>query len=186
MNDQTLVKGLSEGSEQAYREVFVRYFEPLCFFANKYLNDLDASRDLVQELMSYLYENRDKIAINESLKSFLYRSVANRSLNLLKHYDVRKRHHEIIRDRSDIHYQDEDIEFSELQARINRLMDDLPTECGRIFRMSRVDQLSNQEIADKLNISKRTVETQISKALKVFRKALKIMILQFILEKFLL
>lgn len=184
MTDEKLLRGISRGEEEAFRNLFQTYFEPLTFYANRYLKDLDSARDLVQDVMSHIYENREKLEIRESLKAFLYRSVANRSLNLLKHEEVKQRHHAIIKDRSDEHYQDGDIEFSELQAKINRLMLSLPPECGRIFRMSRMEHMSNQEIADELNISKRTVETQISKALKVFRQALKLLFLDFFLQNF--
>lgn len=184
LTDEKLLRGINRGEEEAFKQLFQTYFEPLTFYANRYLKDLDSSRDLVQEVMSYIYENRENLDIRESFKAFLYRSVANRSLNLLKHEEVKQRHHAIIKERSDEHYQNGEMELSELQAKINRLMLSLPTECGRIFRMSRMDHKSNQEIADELGISKRTVETQISKALKVFRKALKLLLLQFFLENF--
>lgn len=182
MDEALLLKGISSGDEEAYKHLFYNYFEPLTFFANKYLKDLDASRDMVQEVLSHLYEHRSEIQINESLKSFLYRSVANRSLNVLKHEEVKARHHSFIKENSDESHQENLIELSELEAKIHRLMADLPPECRRVFHMSRMEYKSNQEIADALNISKRTVETQISKALKIFRTALKIMMIEFFLK----
>ncbi len=184
MTDEQLLQGLYDGSEEAYRKLFFTYFEPLTFYANKYLNDIDASCDMVQEVMTYVYENRETLRITESLKSFLYRAVANRSLNVLKHEEVKVRHHAIIKERSDETLDEDTIETSELEAKINRLMDELPEGCRRVFMMSRVEGKSNQEIADELSISKRTVETQVSKALKVLRNALKIMILEIILRNF--
>ncbi len=182
MTDEQLLQGLYDGSEEAYRNLFFTYFEPLTFYANKYLNDWDASRDMVQEVMSHLFENRATIEINESLKSFLYKAVGNRSLNVLRHEEVKSRHHSIIKSHSDEISEDDSMELSELEARINKLMNELPEACQRIFRMSRIEEKSNQEIADELNLSKRTVETQISKALKFFRNTLKIMIIQIIIK----
>lgn len=184
MTDEQLLQGLYNGSEDAYRKLFFTYFEPLTYYAHKYLNDMDASRDMVQEVMSYVYENRETLRITESLKSFLYRAVANRSLNIIKHEEVKQRHHKIIKERSDEMLEEDTIETSELEAKINRLMAELPEGCRKVFVMSRVDGKSNQEIADELNISKRTVETQVSKALKTLRNALKIILLQIILENF--
>ena len=184
VTEEQLLSGIYSGNEEAYRKLFYTYFEPLSFYANKYLNDMDAARDMVQEVMSHIYENRETLRINESLKSFLYRSVSNRSLNVLKHEEVKTRHHTIIRERSDETFDEDLMETSELQAKINRLMDELPDACRQVFIMSRIEEKSNQEIADELNISKRTVETQISKALKVLRNALKIIILEIILKNF--
>lgn len=184
MTDEQLLQGIYEGQEEAYRKLFYTYFEPLTFYANRYLHDLDASRDMVQEVMSHIFETRSTLQINESLKSFLYRAVANRSLNVLKHEEVKTRHHAIIKERSGDYTDEDAMETSELQARINRLMDELPEACQRIFKMSRLEEKSNQEIADELNISKRTVETQISKALKTLRNALKIIVIEIILKNF--
>lgn len=184
MTDDELLQGLKKGEEKAYHQLFQHYFEPLTFYANRYLKDLDAARDLVQEVMSQLYEKRESLEIRESLKAFMYRSVANRSLNVLKHEEVKQRHHAVIKEQADPYFQQDEIELSELQARINQLMHALPPECGRIFRMSRLEHKSNSEIAEELGISKRTVETQISKALKIFRKALKLLILEFLLQNF--
>lgn len=176
------MQGIYNGEEKAFKLLFETYFEPLTFYANSYLRDMDEARDMVQGVMSHLFENRHSITINESLKSFLYRSVANRSLNVIKHEEVKSRHHEIIKSQGSEIDEEDVIETSELQARINKLMDELPEACQRIFKMSRVEEKSNQEIADELNLSKRTVETQISKALKVLRNALKIIIIQIILK----
>ncbi len=184
MEERDLVENLKEGKEAAYKHLFYNYFEPLCFYAHGYLKDMDAARDLVQEVFSYIYENRADLSIRESLKAYLYRSVGNRSLNLLKHFEVRERHHRDIGERADHLYQDEQIELAELQARINKAIDELPPQCAKIFRMNRFEHKSNAEIASELNISKRTVETQISNALKVLRSVLKMAFINFLLDFF--
>ncbi len=182
LSENTLITNLKLGKEAAYKELFFTYFEPLTLYAKKYLGDLDTAQDVVQEVFSYLFENRESLAITESLKSFLYKSVGNRSLNLLKHEGVKDRNHSLIKHNSSEAFEEDFMELSELEVRISKLIDTLPPECARIFRMSRMEQKSNQEIADALNISKRTVETQISKALKVLRTALKMMLIQIILR----
>jgi RNA polymerase sigma-70 factor (family 1) len=184
LSEEELLQGIKDGSEEAYKKLFFNYFEGLTFFANKYLRDMDAAQDVVQEVFSYLYEQRDTLLISTSLKSFLYKSVTNKSLNILKHEGVKQRNHAHIKETSSEGFEEDALETAELEAKINQLIDELPTECARIFRMSRMDQKSNQEIADELNISKRTVETQISKALKTLRSALKIIIIEIILKNF--
>jgi RNA polymerase sigma-70 factor (ECF subfamily) len=76
------------------------------------------------------------------------------------------------------------MELTELEVKIAKTIDQLPDQCKRIFKLSRYEHKSNQEIADELEISKRTVETQISKALKVLRASLKLIILEFFLNFF--
>lgn len=184
MKDQLLLEGIYAGREEAYKSLFLLYFEPLTLFANKYLNDIDLSKDMVQEVFGQLYEKREQIQIEESLKSFLYRAVNNRCLNSLKRDSMKDRHHKVIKLHSrEDHYEDV-METAELESKIRQLMNSLPGECQRIFKMSRLEHKTNQEIADALQISKRTVETQISKALKIFREGLKIIILNFLFKIF--
>lgn len=183
-NEAELLEGLKNGSEQAYKQLFTNYFEPLTYFANKYLADIEASQDLVQEVFTKVYEKRSSLHITLSLKSFLYRSIANASLNEIKHQKVKQRHHDVILDRATKEVTDQQIETAELELKIQRSIDSLPPQCARIFKMSRFEEMSNQEIADTLNISKRTVETQISKALKSLHKVLYFIFLQLILKNF--
>jgi RNA polymerase sigma-70 factor (ECF subfamily) len=179
-----ILNGLKQGDEESYKQLFFTYFEPLTYYANKYLGDLDSAQDVVQEVFTYLFENKENLLISESLKSFLYKSVGNRSLNILKHEDVKNRNHALIKQQGSEFGDDDLIETAELEARILRLLDELPPACSQIFKMSRLEHKSNQEIADALDISKRTVETQISNALKVLRSALKIMLIEIILKNF--
>ncbi len=181
---QELLDALKEGKEEAYRQVFFEHFEPLTYFANKYLNDWDASRDVVQEVFSQLYEKRQSLDISTSLKSYLYRSVSNRSLNTIKSQKTHSRHHEILKSAADDLTEERGIELNELELQIHKVIDTLPDQCRHIFRLSRFEHKTNDEIANELGISKRTVETQISKALKTLRNSLKIIILQFFLDFF--
>lgn len=183
-NKEDIIEGLKRGDEQSYKDLFYNYFQPLTYFANKYLKDLDLSKDLVQGVFTQIYEKRSELNINSSLKSYLFQSVANRSINQLKSEKIHNKHHEEIKHGMDESYQDEHLETLELEAKINRIVNGLPTQCQRIFKLSRFEHKTNQEIADELGLSKRTVETQISKALKVLRQALAILILEFSLRFF--
>lgn len=179
-----ILEGLKRGDEATYKSLFFTHFEPLTYYANKYLGDMDSAQDVVQEVFTYLFEHKESLLISESLKSFLYKSVSNRSLNVLKHENVKSRNHALIKQKGSEADEEDWMETAELEARILKLMDTLPPACSEIFKMSRLEHKSNQEIADALNISKRTVETQISKALKVLRSALKIMLIEIILKNF--
>jgi RNA polymerase sigma-70 factor (ECF subfamily) len=165
-----MLEGIRKGQESAYRELFREYYRPLTVFALRYVNDLDQARDLVQDLFVHLYENRAAIQINTSLRAYLFQSVRNRCLNYLDQQKSRREHQDKIR----ISALKEDnleaeIERNELEHRIFQIVDKLPDQCKKIFLLNRVKGLRNEEIAQQLGISKRTVETQISKALKVLK-----------------
>jgi len=173
-DDIELLKGIAQGDEAAYKELFLRYYAQLVVFARKVVNDDDLARELVQDVIVTFYEKRKEIKIHSSLKAHLYQSVRNRCLNQIKHSQIRRDHHANIYQtkKNDEAYIEDKLQETELEQRIFSVIQSLPTQCRRIFEMSRFDGTSNQEIADKLDLSKRTVETQISKALKVLRTQL--------------
>jgi RNA polymerase sigma-70 factor (family 1) len=170
-----MIKGLRSGRESAYEQLFKEYYKPLTVFATGYLENLESGKEIVQELFVYLYEKRKKLVITTSLKSYLYRSVKNRCLNHIKHQQVRKKHQDRMKpDKQESENLEDKIRETELEYMVSKIVDQLPPRCKRIFIMSRVSGLSNREIAEQLAISKRTVETQISNALKVLREKLEI------------
>lgn len=171
MNEQDLIKGLEKGSEAAFEELFNNYYSSLVAFAYKIISDDDLARELVQDVFVQFYEKRESIGIHTSLKAHLYQSVRNRCLNYLKRQTLIRGHHQVIFDEtkeSEAYYHDA-IEQNELEVKLYNLIKALPEKCREVFEMSRFEGISNQDIAEKLEISKRTVETQISKALKYLR-----------------
>jgi RNA polymerase sigma-70 factor (ECF subfamily) len=169
-----LLRGMERGEEAAFRSLFDLYYQRLVTFAYRFTGDMDSARSVVQDVFVMLYDKRDTIRIHTSLKSHLFQSVRNRSLNLVKHEKMKREHHARMALELDEGVMPGDsLEVVELQMSIARVVDELPGQCQKIFRMSRQDGTPNQEIADKLSISKRTVETQISKALKRIREDLK-------------
>jgi RNA polymerase sigma-70 factor (ECF subfamily) len=133
------------------------------------LGDRDASESLVQDVFVNIWEKRKRIEIR-SLKGFLVVTVRNRCTNELKHQKVVREF-----EKSDAVAQD--MEWPKYNEtiyldRINQVIDELPTQRQRIFRMSRMDGLKYREIAEKLNISPKTVEVQMGKALKYLREKL--------------
>jgi RNA polymerase sigma-70 factor (family 1) len=168
-----MIKGLRSGRESAYEQLFKDFYKPLTVFANSFVKDLETGKEIVQDLFVHLYEKRKTLAITTSLKSYLYQSVRNRCLNHLKHQQVQKMHHDQMKPELDFSDNLEDkIRETELEHMVSKVVDQLPPKCKRIFIMSRVTGLSNGEIAEQLELSKRTVETQISNALKVLREKL--------------
>ena len=172
--EKYIIEGLRSGRESAYRQLFDQYYQKLVVFAYKYLEDLESARDIVQEFYLYLYESRHSISIQTSLKSYLYSAMKNRCLNQVKHEQVKEKHRNM--SRSEANVSDPDLEeimdAVELEARVYEIVSKLPEKCRQIYIMSRVDGNRNRDIADELNLSVRTVETQISKALKFLKNSL--------------
>lgn len=167
-----LQQELSQGSEKAFEEVFQVYFKVLTVFSKKFVLDLSIAEDLVQEVLLKLYENRRSIQFHTSLKAFLFQSVRNKSIDYLRSVKSKSEHHDqmkLLSIAESTNWNDT-MEQTELEERIAKAISALPDQCQVIFKMSRFDGKRNQEIAEELDISKRTVETQVSNALKRLRK----------------
>lgn len=174
MTEQKLLDNIKKGTEESYKQLFDKYYLQLTIYANKFVNDLDQSRELVQDLFVRIYEKRDQINIHTSLKAHLYQSIRNSCINYIKQRQTQATHHENIKyinNGSDINISEQILE-TELEYQVLHALKQLPDQCRKVFQMNRFEGLKNQEIADRLSISKRTVETHISKALKILRKEL--------------
>lgn len=147
----------------------------MCRYAYSILRDQEEAKDITQKIFYKLWDQKDKLEIHTSVKSYLYRIVHNDCINRIKQHRVRKKHNQ------SIVYEDRKIEdgadrpflHSELEEEIERALANLPPRCREVFQMSRMQQLSYAEIAKELNISTNTVETQIVKALRILRVRLK-------------
>jgi len=154
--------------------LFREHFKALAGFANKYVNDVDVAKGVVHEVFMRLWEKRNEIDTKQSVKSYLYTGVYNRSLNYIrdnKKFDKSGEQANIPEQKDNWDISNE-MEAVEIQVKIDRTLEELPEKCRRIFEMSRYEGLKYKEIAEKLNISVKTVETQMSKALKALRKNL--------------
>lgn len=168
-----MIQGLRSGRESSYEQLFRDYYRPLTVFALRYLSDIDLAKELVQDLFVHLYETRRTILISTSLESYLYQSVRNRCLNQIKQWKTRKEHLEKFKSEQELAGDLEaTIEKNELEHAIFNIVSSLPPQCQRVFILSRVKGITNSEIAEQLEISKRTVETHISNALSTLREKL--------------
>lgn len=170
--DTALQQRLSRGDETAFQETFELYFKVLVLFATKFSLDKETAEDLVQDVFVKLYEQKERLQFHSSLKAFLYQSVRNRCIDMIRSSKTREKHHVEIKAGAELEgLNSEDLMLqSELEEKIYHSIGQLPEQCQIIFKMNRFDGKKNQEIAEELNISKRTVETQISKALKRLRE----------------
>jgi RNA polymerase sigma-70 factor (family 1) len=160
-------------SIEKFEELFKRYYAPLVVYACKYVSSIDVAREIVQDFFVRLYEKQHSLSISISVKSYLYRSVFNCCINYLNQKSLQDKHLKSIDlDKDDENSLENEINTVELQYQIYKVIDELPAKCKQIFKMNRIEGLKNEEIASRLNLSKRTVETQISKALKILRRKL--------------
>lgn len=172
---ETIVhKGFRIETKSDFEKIFNAHYSNLCAYANNFLKDVDASEEVVQEVLFKLWTNKDNIIITSSVQSYLFRAVRNASLNLLKHVNIR----EDYKIQNEYEMQDElssedEMIVSELDQKIREAIDQLPIERKKVFILSRYEGLKYSEIADKLNISVSTVENQMVKALKFLREELK-------------
>ena len=168
------VIAISEGNKTEFERLFREYYPILVLYARKYIFDSDTAEEIVQNVFVGLWEKRSDLQVLRSVEAYLYRSVANASLNYIKHRKVVLGYAQ--KKLSDANISDDSafelISANELQLKINDAVGKLPPKRKQIFEMSRYEGLKYKEIADKLSISPKTVEVQISQALKFMRKEL--------------
>lgn len=171
MHDDILIwKLIRQGDEMAFKELFDSYFTPVCRFMNLYLQDRREIEDQALDLFAYVWENRETIRIQLSIKAYLFQSARNRCLNAWRN---RKNYASL--DELEFHpggNMESNLELEELIELIQEAILDLPEKCRNVFVMSRRENRSNKEIADKMGISVKTVEGQITKALKRIKEYL--------------
>ena len=167
MDENNLTILLQQGDKDAYKQLFVKYYSPLCEYASQYISD-DDSEELVQELMLFLW------VIETSLKSYLFISTKHRCLNAIRKNQYHERIHTQIYEKIKDQFEDPDYYFvNELTENIQKAIENLPETYRETFAMSRFGEKTNVQIAEKLGISVKTVEYRISQALKILRLKLK-------------
>ena len=173
-SDSEIIGRIRQGDKQEFEKLFRSSYVSLVRYAKTLIRDHDASEEIVQELFFRLWQDRQTIRIESSLNGYLYRSVHNRALHYLEHQKVVSRHAGEVLAAADMTSEPvtDAIYYHELQARVARVLERLPERCRLIFKMNRFEGLKYIEIADKLAVSLKTVEADMGKALKEFRKAL--------------
>ena len=174
IRDTEIIGRIRKGDIGQFESLFRSSYVSLVKYAKKLIKDQDMAEEMVQDLFFRLWQDREKIKIESSLNGYLFRAVHNKCLHYIEHLKVVERHaqemtsktYESQEDPSDM------LQYKELQSRVARILEQLPDRCGKIFMMNRFEGLKYSEIADKLSISIKTVESNMGKALKEFRKAL--------------
>lgn len=162
------MKRLREGDEYAFAYLLDTYGKSLYFYCNSILKDDVFAEDVVQESFVSLWERRKDFMVLLPIRVFLYQTAKNKCLDLLKHQQVVHKHEsDVIRELSDDSLDEKMIE-EELLGQLYRAVEELPTECARVFKLG-LEGMSNQEIADTLGISIHTVKTQKQRAMSTLK-----------------
>lgn len=163
ISDEVLLNRFYRGEETAFNLIFKRYSTLLYASAYNLFRDKQACEDMVQELFIELWEKRDSLKIR-SLKSFLFVCIKNKALMAIRSGKVMISD-DILSELCSKHETDHTIIVKELAEILNQSINKLPKKCQVVFKLSRIEHLSNREIAEKLNVSIKTVENQMTIAL---------------------
>lgn len=172
--EKDLFEKIKKSDEKAFETLFHSYYRYLCLYATKILKNDSAAEEIVQDFFVKFWEKREHIFVETSIKSYLFRSVKNQCINYVQHNNTKIRHAQNVLAEVENNFSDDDnYPEIDLSRKIEESINSLPEKRKAIFRLSRQDGLKYHEIAKKLNISIKTVETQMSLAIKTLRDKLK-------------
>ena len=174
MDTILIIDNLRKGEHKDFEMLFKEWYVPMCRYAVSILQDDDEAKDVVQKFFCKLWDKHSEIDIRISLQSYLYRSVHNECLNIIKKRKVKADYieyaslSEVNQDKAD-----KQVLINELEENIQKSIAKLSPRCKEIFLLSRVDNMTYSEISKLLDIGVGTVETQMVKALRLLRNELK-------------
>lgn len=173
MNDQVLFQKIKSGDEEAFEIIFRKYYKSLIRFSWGIVKSEAIAEEIVQEIFTNVWEERQRLIIKRSLKSYLFQASKNKSLDYLKHQKIVR---EWSQEKKALHMDkprqnklNNDLHHKILLAEVEEAIKSLPQRRRLIFILSRYQDMTYKEIAEFLDISVNTVETQISRALKTLR-----------------
>jgi len=165
-----LVALIEKGHTSTFTRFYTSYFQKLLLASDKYIKDIYVAEELVQDVFLKIWENPENLSEVKSVKSYLYRTVINSSINYINRQKNIEQHHlKLASELSDKYLIDLD-EENEIIILLRDEIEKLPGQCKKVFKLSRFENLKYKEIAEQLNISEKTVENHIGHALKVLRE----------------
>ena len=173
-DEKDILMRLRNSDKDALKDIFEAFYPSLCHYASHFLVDHDQSEEVVQDLFVRIWEKRETVVVSTSLRSYLFRSVRNQCINLIMHEKVRQNHAKKIRDAIIEDAAEEDYFLEEEKSKaISSAIAALPDKRREIFLLSRQEGLKYQEIANRLQISVKTVEAQMGLAIRFLREKCK-------------
>lgn len=175
LSDHALLGLLKKGNVAAFTEIYNRHWARLYSAAHKRLKSREACQEIVQDLFTSFWVGRKKLRLRNSLEGYLLTAVRYQVFNHIEKELVRRNYRETLLDlpRRTDNSTEETILLNDLNQHLEEELVQLPDKCRQVFELSRKEQKSNKEIALELNISEKTVENHITKALRILRATLK-------------
>lgn len=169
--DQQIASLLVKRDEAAFEQVFKTHYKNLYAYAFTILKNEDEAEETVQQVFFKLWDRSDQLSISGPIAAYLYRAVHNESLNFLKHQKVKEGHrlHVAYTMKNNSEQPQGRMISKELESKFRDALNELPEQCRTVFQLSRFEDMKYKEIADKLDISVKTVENHMGKALKLLR-----------------
>ena len=171
------------GDEKGFKQIFETYYPRLLRFAMEYIGDRHEAENILQNVFMKLWEKRASLPMDTNLNAYLLTMVKNRCMDFLKHQQIVNRYHinrqaELQREMDFNYYaiskfNPEQMDIETLEQLVEKAIGELPEQCRKVFEFSRYNGLKYKEIAERLGISVKTVETHMSNALKTLRITLK-------------
>ena len=171
--DTSLLTAMQNGDRSAFDMLFQKYYSVLCAYCYRFVR-LEDAEEIVQDVMLWLWENRERPIIEYSLKQYLFKAVYHRCMTRIVQNEVKQRADTAYHERMSAMLQDVDIyQINELSRHIQKAINELPPAYKEAFIMHRFRNLSYKEAAELLNVSPQTVDYRIQQALKILRVKLK-------------
>lgn len=171
MNEKSFADKLKQGDEIAYKTLYNNYYEGLCSYVFKLCENKKLSEDIVQEMLLNFFKNRKKINISTSVKSYLFTSARNQFLQHLRKNKIKFDELDTLKWEVISRSANSEVEYNEENSqRLHQYIEELPPRCKEIFIKNKLEEIKYKDIAVELNISIKTVENQMSKALAYLRK----------------
>jgi RNA polymerase sigma-70 factor (ECF subfamily) len=175
MNEQILLDKLKQGDKESFSLLYTTYYKDLVLFGGHFLPDRIACEDIVQSVFLKLWKDRKAVEIETSLKSYLLKAVRNSCLDEIRHKHIVYEHESYMLSNTLLHNLDTEhyVLYSDLQEHLEKALRRLPGTYREAFELNRFEGLKYREIADRLEVSERTVEVRISKAIELLKKYMK-------------
>jgi len=172
--DEQIALRLSKRDEAAFEQVFKTHYKNLHAYAFTMLKDRDEAEEMVQQVFFKLWERSEHLSFSGPIAAYLYRAVHNERLNFIKHQKVKAGHqlHVAYSMKNNSEQASPKMIRKELENKFREALNELPEQCRTVFQLSRFEDMKYKEIADKLDISVKTVENHMGKALKLLRTKL--------------
>lgn len=171
ISENELLILFNKGNQLAFNEVYNRFWKRLYAYVHNILNDHMLTEDVLQEVFTNIWAKKGQLEIKD-LKSYLFNSVRNRAISKIRRNRFSKIHEEAIENLSLPSEVEQQLAYNDLRCAIDQETQKLPKRCRTIFYLSRYQHYSISEIANQLDISHRTVENQLYRALKHLRSTL--------------